>query len=110
MLPPYVRVSAALKEIATILREEDFESAARKVERLGDHALAIDPEFQTLFLSEITRNKWFWQGMGTIGDICFQDREQNRRLSRAHYELALACEAENCESSYSRDLKENHRR
>jgi hypothetical protein len=53
--PPYVRVSAALKAIASCLRSKGEEMWARDIECLSGFALSIDPEYQAFFLSKITR-------------------------------------------------------
>jgi hypothetical protein len=105
----FVRVAAALKEIATILREEGEEQNARIIETLRDHALALDPEFQKLFLSEITGNwtYWFWKEFSVGHSSSIRGREQRRRFLLAYIELALACEAEGCSSVYSDEAKES---
>jgi hypothetical protein len=103
-MQPTDAIPTALKIIAEILRQEDYAVHAVDIEALRDAALSNDPHDQYRFRSEITGNKWYWLGMGTIADISFSDRELNSRFKRAYYELAMACDANGFGSIYSRDV------
>jgi len=92
----------ALTEIASILRQQEYDQHAADIEALLNGAISGDRKEQARFCSEITGNKWYWGGMGTIADIQFKDRELNGRYMRAYYRLATACEEEGFESVYSR--------
>jgi hypothetical protein len=94
----------ALEKIAMILRQVDYATHAADIEVLREAALSNDPHDQSHFQSEITGNKWYWLGMGTIADISFSDRELNGRFKRAYYELATACDTHGFGSIYSRDV------
>jgi hypothetical protein len=99
-------IPMALAEIASLLHQEHFGTQAQAIESLRDAALSSAPEKQAFFRSEITGNKWYWLGMGTIADICFQDQELNKRFVQAYFDLATACEQAGLSSIYSRDVAE----
>lgn len=104
-------VPTALAEIARLLRQGDdsdgtFEKQAHDIEMLRDSALASDSVLQEQFRTEITKNGWFWLGMGTIADIAFRNKERNAQFIRAYLALARACESAGLESEYSSTLKD----
>jgi hypothetical protein len=101
---PSDSVPTALAEIALTLRQESYDLQAADIETLREWALSHNEQDSTRFRTEITQNKWYWLGMGTIADISFHDRELNGRFIRAYYGLAVACESEGLGSIYSRDI------
>jgi hypothetical protein len=103
-MKPADAIPTALEKIAAILREEDYFAHAADIDALREAALSNDQRDQDHFRSEITRNKWYWLGMGTIADISFSDRELNSRFKRAYHELAMACDESGFGSIYSRDV------
>ncbi len=90
--------------MALLLRQEDFDAQAADIESLQESALSDDGREQAHFRSEITQNKWYWLGMGTIVDISFTNRELNGQFIRAYYDLAAACDASGLGSVYSRNV------
>src|ERR1051326_2908601 len=103
-MTPFDLIPTALAEIAELLCEEHLPKHARDIEELRDAALSLAPWKQEFFRSEITRNKWYWLGMGTIADICPSDRKRHHRFIQAYFDLANACEAVCLSSIYSRDV------
>jgi hypothetical protein len=97
-------IPTALAEIASLLRLEDYDTQAADIEILREAAMSSDSERQQYFRSQITQNKWYWLGMGTIADICFHDRDLHRRFIKAYSGLASACEQAGLSSIYSRDV------
>ena len=97
-------IPTALLEIASLLRQEDYDAQAADIEKLCGAALLSDPERQEQFRAEITENKWYWLRMGTIADICLQNRELNKRFIKAYNDLALACDQAGLSSVYSKDV------
>ena len=97
-------IPTALAEIALLLRQEDYNTHATDIESLREAALSSDVERQQQFQSQITQNKWYWLGMGTIADICFHNRDLHRRFINAYYGLASACEQAGLSSIYSRTV------
>ncbi len=99
-------IPTVLAEIARLLRRENYEKQALDIERLREAALSSDPEQEAHFRAEITQNKWYWLGMGTIADIVFKDKELNRQFVHAYSDLANACESAGLGSIYSRDVRD----
>jgi hypothetical protein len=87
-----------------LLRQEHYDKQAADIEQLRDAAVSSDPEQQRHFSSQITQNKWYWLGMGTIADVCLQQRELQARFIRAYNNLAVACDQAGLSSVYSRDV------
>ncbi len=105
-MKPSDPIPTALAEIASLLRQESHVTQAVDIEDLRQAALSPDAEAQPYFRSQITQNKWYWLGMGTIADICMRDRQLHRRFIRAYYDLAEACEQAGFASIHSRRVSE----
>jgi hypothetical protein len=97
-------IPTALAEIASLLRQEAYETQAAHIESLRKAAMSSDSDRQEHFRLQITQNKVYWLGMGTIADISFHDRDLNRRFCRAYVDLADACEQAGLSSIYSRKV------
>jgi hypothetical protein len=97
-------IPAALTEIASILRQQEYCKQATDIEALLNGAISDDKKERARFRSEITQNKWYWGGMGTIADLSFVDREVDARFKRAYHRLATACESEGLGSIYCKSI------
>ena len=84
-----------------LLRKEDCIKSAIDVEELRAASLSDDSAKQKFFRTEITQNKWYWLGMGTIADICHQDRDLRKQFREAYLRLAISCKDEGLASIYS---------
>ena len=99
-------IALALRQIADVLTvARHYPKYAKDIESLLSLAVNETPEAQTTFKKEITTNKWYWLGMGTIADISLSDRALNRKFVSAYYDLAKACVQEGFDSSYSKDVE-----
>lgn len=99
-------IARALREIADVLSEaKHYPKHARDIESLLSLAVNEEPEAQATFKKEITTNKSYWLGMGTIADISLPERALNRKFVSAYYDLARACEQDGFESVYSKDVE-----
>ncbi len=99
-------IALALRQIADVLTEtRHYPKHAKDIESLLSLAVNEAPEAQTTFKKEITTNKWYWLGMGTIADISLSDRVLNRKFVSAYYDLARACGQEGFDSIYSKDVE-----
>ena len=103
-MKPSIKISEALDKIASLLRQGGYPTQAQSITALRDAALSDDPAEHAFFRSEITGNKWYWLGMGTIADICLEDRQKNKEFLMAYCDLAAACETAGLSSIYSRDV------
>jgi hypothetical protein len=64
-------------------------------------------EEREVFTRELTTNKLYWGGMGTIADLIMPTPELELRFVSAYLELARACDAAGCASIYSKDIESN---
>jgi len=99
-------IVSALRRIAEALTDAgDYPKQAASIESLLSLASSEAPSAQATFNKEITTNKWYWLGMGTIADISLRDQELNHKFVSAYYDLAIACRQAGYGSAYSRDLE-----
>jgi hypothetical protein len=103
-MSPTDRIPSALAEIADVLRNGSFIKHSGDILELRRLALSADETDQEKFKKEITTNKWYWLGMGTIADITLPTPDANRRFIVAYHDLAMACCASEFDSIYSRDV------
>jgi hypothetical protein len=97
-------IPSALAEITAVLRQGKYGRQADAVERLRGLAISSGQQDQEEFQREITTNKRYWLGMGTIADIVLDDPTLNSRFKRAYYNLAVACQEIGLTSIYSKDV------
>ena len=96
----------ALRQIADVLTEaKHYPKHSKDIESLLSLAVSEVPEAQAEFKKEITTNKWYWLGMGTIADISLSDRVLNHKFVSAYYDLARACGQEGFDSIYSKNVE-----
>jgi hypothetical protein len=99
-------IARALRQIADVLTvARDYPKHLADIESLLSLARSETPEAQATFKKEITTNKWYWLGMGTITDISLADRALNRKCVSAYRDLAVACEQKGFGSIYSKDVE-----
>jgi hypothetical protein len=103
-MKPSDPIPAALEEIALLLRQGNHIRQAIDIEDLRQSALSPNCHKYDHFCSQITQNKWYWGGMGTIADISFQDRALDGQFKRAYFKLADACESEGLASVHSQSI------
>ena len=98
-------IVTALRRIAEALTDAgDYPKQAASIESLLSLASSETPSAQATFKKEITTNKWYWLGMGTIADIELRDQKLNQKFVSAYYDLATACEQAGYGTIYSRNL------
>lgn len=100
-------IPTALAEIAAVLRQDNFVRHPANIDKLRSVALSSDPEQQKYFRYEITVNKYYWMGMGTIADLILSTDELNWRFMQAYFDLATACEAAGLGSVHSRGIADS---
>jgi hypothetical protein len=95
----------ALREIQETLDAGGHHDAAFRIESLRNlGASSLEAERQS-FVRELTGNKYYWGGMGTIADRIMPTPELTVRFISAYLELTRSCEANGMASSYSKDLE-----
>ena len=94
------RIPDILQTLASLLDRFDYKSQSDALLSLRDWYSA-DPD---KFRHEITTNKYYWLGMGTIADICLCDSEADFEFRRLYCELANECERFGFRSIYSYDV------
>lgn len=102
-MSPTDNIPRALTAIAEILVSQRLHKHAGDIMALHGWAISDDDIEREKFRREVTTNKWYWLGMGTIADVAFTSSETNQRFIQAYYDLATACEEAGCASIHSRD-------
>ncbi len=101
----YTEILQRLSEIAELLRQGGFTIPAEAVEglsRLGQSKATTDLEE---FERQITTNKYYWRGMGTIEDLAMPTPRLELQFRIAYRDLAIACRACGLKSIYSDDVE-----
>lgn len=93
-------IPAILADLAAIL--DRFEYSSQRDSLLELSGLYDSDPAQ--FRHDITTNKYYWLGMGTIADICFGDSDADAEFRALYHRLATECERSGFRSAYSFDV------